>query len=591
MLRVFKFIKGKALVFGIISIIFMTMSCVCDLYQPTLLTNVITNVGYIEVPQAAEMAGITVAQAWANFWMYIGIIAALACGGLLFAVIAMLSAAKSSLLATQYLRSDLYKKILGFSFSNIDQFSTGSLITRLTNDASKFQMLDQLCFTILIRSPIMFIGGLAMSFNNISWEYGLIAVGICVLMGLLIWTFGRNVFRIFEKAQKSLDDTNSIMRENILGMRVVKSFGIQDEQTNRFRKSSSAYKKYKIKAQIIIMPIMSVVTMCLQLGILSALMVTGYLADKDPTVVAKVFSFTNLLMMVLSSVVMAVVVVVQFITSEASLKRILKVLDTKSTIVDSKNPKQLPNDFTIKFKNVNFKYSKSAKKYILKKINFEIKPGEFLGVIGGTGSGKSTLVNLIPRLYDVDNGSIEIGGVNVKDISLNDLRKNISVVLQENNLFQGNIKENLLYGDQQATDKELIKACENACAWDFVSKFKEKLNYPVDQRGRNFSGGQKQRLCIARALVRKPKIFIMDDSTSALDLITESKVQENIRANYKNATTIVVSQRVASIKNANKIIVMDNGQISGIGSHEELLKTSITYRNIVKSQLGEEGLK
>ncbi len=591
MLRVFRYIKDKALLFGILSILFMVGGCVCDLYQPTLLTNVITNAGYISHPEAAAMAHITIDQAWTNFWKYIGIIAGLACGGLAAAVVAMLCAAKSSLLSTQYLRSDLFKRVLGFSFSNIDQFSTGSLITRLTNDAAKFQMLDQFCFTILVRSPVMFIGGLIMSFNNISWEYGSIAVGICALMVIIMWLFGRNVFKLFDKAQKSLDDTNSIMRENILGMRVVKSFGIQDEQTNRYRHSASSYKKYKIKAQILLMPIMSVVTLCLQLGILSGLMATGFLADNDPTLVAKVFSFTNLLMMILSSVVMAIMVVVQFITSEASLKRIMKVLDTESNIVDPKNPKHLDKDFTITFKNVNFKYSNRAKKNILQNVNFSINQNEFLGIIGGTGSGKSTLVNLIPRLYDIQSGSVEIGGINVKELSLSDLRKNISVVLQENNLFQGDIRQNLKYGDKNASDEELIDACKNACAWDFVSKLDKGLDYPVDQRGRNFSGGQKQRLCIARALVKKPKILIMDDSTSALDLITEAKVQENIRRDYKDSTVIIVSQRVASIKNADKIIVMDNGKISGIGSHADLLKTNLTYRNIVKSQLGEEGLK
>ncbi|MDE7433541.1 MAG: ABC transporter ATP-binding protein/permease [Mycoplasmoidaceae bacterium] len=284
-------------------------------------------------------------------------------------------------------------------------------------------------------------------------------------MMLVMYLFGRNVFKIFEKAQKSLDETNSIMRENILGMRVVKSFGIQDEQVKRFRKASSSYKKHKIRAQIMIMPIMSVVTMCLQLGIVSALFATGFLARQgNKEVIESVFSFTTLLMMVLSSVVMAIVVVTQFITSKASIKRLLQVINTNSDIVEPKEPKELKDNFDIKFSHVNFRYSKNAKKDIIRSINFEIKQGEFLGVIGGTGSGKSTLVNLIPRLYDVDGGSVTIGGINVKDISLNDLRKNISVVLQENNLFQGNLRENLKYGDQNATDKEIIEACKNSCA-------------------------------------------------------------------------------------------------------------------------------
>ncbi len=581
MLKIFKFIKGKSLIFAIISVILTTGGCVCDLYQPTLLQDVIDAATKISL----GLGG------WEELWTKIGMIAGLACGGLGCAVIAMIYAAKASLLATQYLRSGLYKKVLGFSFANIDKFSTGSLITRLTTDTNNFQMLTQLTLTILIRSPITFIGGLAISFTTVGWVFGLIAVGVCLLMIGVMMLFGRNVFRWFEKAEKQLDITNNIMRENILGMRVVKSFGIQEEQTTRFRKANRYYKKYRIKAQILISPIMSVITMCLQLGIFAGLMATGFLGENDPKLVGKIFSFTSLLMIVLSSVVMTIVVVVQFITAKPSIIRMQEVFNTESTIVDSKNPKHLENDYSIKFNHVNFKYSDKAKKNILSNINFEVKQGEFLGIIGGTGSGKSSLVNLIPRLYDVQAGSISLGRINVKDISLSDLREQIGVVLQENSLFQGNVRENLKYGNRNATDEELIKACENACAWDFLSKMKGKLDYPVDQRGRNFSGGQKQRLCIARALVKKPKILIMDDSTSALDLITEAKVQENIRRDYKDSTVIIVSQRVASIKNADKIIVMDNGKISGIGTHKQLVKSSETYRNIVSSQLGKEGLR
>ncbi len=581
MLKIFKFIRGKALIFAIISVILTTGGCVCDLYQPTLLQDVIFAATKISLGRGG----------WEELWTKIGMIAGLACGGLGCAVIAMIYAAKASLLATQYLRSALYKKVLGFSFSNIDKFSTGSLITRLTTDTNNFQMLTQLTLTILIRSPITFIGGLSISFTSVGWEFGLIAVGVCVLMIGLMGLFSRNVFHWFEKAEKQLDITNNIMRENILGMRVIKSFGIQDEQTVRFRKANKHYKKYRIKAQILIAPIMSTVTLCLQLGIFAGLMTTGFMADNNPQLVGKIFSFTSLLMIVLSSVVMAIVVVVQFITAKPSIIRMQEVFDTESTIIDSKDPKHLENDYSIRFNHVNFKYSKEAKNNILSNINFEVKEGEFLGIIGGTGSGKSSLVNLIPRLYDVQGGSITLGGIDVKDISLSDLREQIAVVLQENNLFQGNVRENLKYGNRSATDEELIKACENSCAWDFLSKMKGQLDYPVDQRGRNFSGGQKQRLCIARALVKKPKILIMDDSTSALDLITEAKVQENIRRDYKDSTVIIVSQRVASIKNADKIIVMDNGKISAIGTHKQLVKSSETYCNIVLSQLGKEGLR
>lgn len=583
MFKIFKFIKGKALLFAILGIVFMLLGCACDILQPYLLQNIVDCVAKIQDGDTAK---------YTMFWNNIAIMGGAAGIGLIMSLVSMFCGAKSSLLAVQYLRSAMYQKILGYSFSNIDKYSTGSLITRISNDAQKFQMLVQMSFTILVRAPIMFVGGMILGFT-MNYMLGFIVVGVCVIMLTTIILIGRNVISLFEKSQIALDDTNNVMRENILGMRVVKSFGIQEQQISRFRKSASSYKKYRIKAQTLMLPIVPVTNSCLQLGIVLVILFGGIMISKDPTstFAGQMFAFTNIMMMILSSALMALAVIVQFIMSEASFKRILAVLNTESNIKDSKSPKQMPNDFDIKFDHVNFKYNKSSKENILNNISFDIKPGQFFGIIGGTGSGKSTLVNLIPRLYDISGGNITIGGVNVKDISLKDLRNNISVVLQENFLFQGNIKENLLYGDQKASDDKLIQACKDACAWDFVEKFDKQLEYPVDQRGRNFSGGQKQRLCIARALVKHPKVFIMDDSTSALDLITEAKVQDNIRKNYKDSTTIVVSQRVASIKNADQILVLENGKICGLGTHKELVKKCAVYNSIVKSQLGTEGLR
>ena len=564
----------------LLSILFTGCSAICVIFQPNILQKITESLSKIAIGN----------DDWNAFRDWLLILIGLSFGALVIGVLGTLFGTISSLLITQQIRSNIYKSILSFSFSDIDELTPSSIITRMTNDTQKIQMSTQMFFTFFIRSPITFIGGIINGFLLSDWYFGVIVLAISFIMGVVVVIVAFKAFKYFDKAQTSLDNTNRVIRENILGMRVVKSFLLSDIQEKRYKKENKWYRFYNIKAQLFLLPIMTIIPIFIQIAMVTIVYVAGgfsHWSNPDSTFIQDIFAYMQLLMQILGSFLMGIMVVVFIFRSLASIKRVNQVMDKTPSIIETKNPKPV-NDCTITFKNVDFKPSKNAKEKILSNINLTIKPGQFVGIIGGTGSGKTALINLIPRLYDVNAGEVSIGGVNVKDISSKDLHELIAVVPQESFLFQGNLKENMLFGDQKASDEDIIKALKTSCAWDFVKEYKEQLKTPVDQRGRNFSGGQKQRLCIARALIKKSKITIFDNSTSALDLLTESKVQKNIRSN-KNNTIIVVSQRVSSIKNADVIFLIDEGKIIGTGTHEQLLKNSV-YKKIVDSQLGIGGI-
>jgi ATP-binding cassette subfamily B protein len=500
----------------------------------------------------------------------------------------------AALYAAMNTRQGMYNKVMNYSFYEVDKFSTASLITRLSNDVQKHQINLQMILTMLFRAPVTMTISLVNAFTppmgNVT--YGCITIGIVILMLTIVGIIGLRVFPIFTKAQTKLDNTNTIMRENILGARVIKAFNIHNNQHQRYQKQNTQLKHYNIHGQALMLPVMSVIQFLLNASIVIILMVAGiiFVDGAHTPINAGIFAFTQLIAIVLFSSIIAIMVIVNTTRTMASIKRINAVLDTEPTITDKKDPVKL-NGYSVKFDRVSFKYNKKAKGYALNNVSFEIDDGKTLGIVGGTGSGKSTIANLIPRFYDVDQGQILIGGQNIKDVARDDINDHIGIVLQEALLFSGTIQSNLKFGKRQASLSDMKKACNDACAWNFIDKLPKKLDSHVEQRGRNFSGGQKQRLSLARTLIKKPNILILDDTTSALDLLTEARVQENLTNNYKNMTKIIISQRISSIKNADKILVLENGKILASGTHENLIKTNKVYRQIVESQLGKGELR
>lgn len=596
MFKIAKSIKNKALILSIIAIVCIAAAAYFDAEQPTFLNDAINSVSqqkwWGDRGWTFKSSGDTLYAFWpAIIMMTIYAFSSLATG-----LLGSFAGSAAALYTAMYTRQGLYKKIQTFSFYEVDKFSTASLVTRLSTDVQAWQLNLQMILTMLFRMPvtatISIVNAFTPPMGNVT--YGLITIGIVVFMLLIVLVIGLKVLPYFDKSRKRLDATNKIMRENILGSRVIKAFGIGDIQHDLYEKQNKALRFVNIRGQSLFLPIMIVIQFILNAGVTIILIVAGINfvhASNHPEINAGIFAFTQLIIIVLFSSLIAVMVIVMTTRTMPSIRRINEVMDTQPQIVELKSTIPLSKNYGIKFDNVNFKYNKKAKAYTLKNISFEIGSGQTLGIVGGTGSGKSTIASLIPRFYDTDNGKITIGGVDVKSAKINDIVDVVSVVLQESILFSGTIESNLKFGKENATQKEMIKACKDACAWNFIKAKQKKLESEVEQRGRNFSGGQKQRLSLARALVKKPKILILDDTTSALDLLTEAKVQENLREHYKNVTKIIISQRISSVRNADKILVLENGKVVGQGTHEHLVSHSHIYRKIVESQLGVGGFK
>ena len=480
------------------------------------------------------------------------------------------------------LREDLIKKIQEFSFSNINKFKTSSLVTRLTNDVTIISNLFQMMLRIVVRAPFMFIGGIVMVLF-ISKRLTLLLVILIPILTLIVLFVLKKTAPLFNKVQIAIDKVNATIRESLKGIRVIKSFVREDYQKQKFEKVNKNLQEVSINSfgKIIIMgPLISLimnvsVALVLWFGAKEAL--NGYLE------VGALTSFISYIMMVLSSLIMMSMVFMNFARAKASSDRILEVLEEKPDITSENGIKEKTKVEKITF-NVNSFTFKEASSPSLKDIKFEVKKGDRVAIIGSTGCGKSTLVNLIPRFYDVDDGEILINDINIKEFDLNNLRNLIGMVLQENRLFKGTIKENILWGKKDASMEELKHALEVAQIDDYVLSLEDKYDSIVEQRGSNFSGGQKQRLCIARALIKKPQILILDDSVSALDATTEANLTNALNKEFKKMIVFTVTQRISSCKNADYIIVMENGTITDIGTHEELLKKSKVYKEINNSQ-------
>ncbi len=502
---------------------------------------------------------------------------------LTFSIVAGVISSKASTGFAKNLRHDIYYKIQDYSFYNIDKFSSASIVTRLTTDVSNVQMAFMMLTRMAFRAPFTIIFSLIMAFTinkNISLAFLL----IIPVLGVSLILIAKGAHGYFDKVFKTYDKLNNVVSENVRGMRVVKSFVNEDKEISKFKKVSNDIYKYYTKAE----KIMALNSPIMQTIMYSCILFISYFSAKYITIgvmtTGQLTSFITYALQILMNLMMLSMLFVMLTIAGSSAKRIVELLDEVPDLKNNEHPVTEVKDGTIEFKNVNFSYAKNKDKLCLKNINLKIKSGECIGILGGTGSSKSTLISLIPRLYDVTAGSVSVGNIDVRDYDLETLRNNVSVVLQKNVLFSGTIKENLRWGAEGATDKEIAHACHLAQADSFIEAFPDKYDTYIEQGGSNVSGGQKQRLCIARALLKKPKILILDDSTSAVDTKTDRLIQEAFKKEIPNVTKIIIAQRVNSIASCDRIIVMDDGQINGFGTHEELLKNNDIYKEIYLSQ-------
>ncbi len=562
-------------IYAILAPLFMVIEVICDLYQPTLLARIVDE-GVLKnnLPFILKTGSLMI------FIALIGMIGGLGCA--IFSSYASQNFGKD-------LRSALFKKVQSFSFKNIDKFHTSSLITRITNDVNQLQNLVMMSLRIVVRAPLLFIGGIimAISINKSLSLIFLFSIPILILIFIIVM---KKSFPLFSEVQKKIDGVNNVVRENLVGVRVVRAFMRIDHEMERFNSVNSLLMNAVIRAVILIIYAMPIFMLLMNFSILGVLWFGGLLVKSGNMKVGEVMAYINYMFQILFSLMMIGNILVFISRTSASSERIREVLDEKVDIVSIKADGKPILKGEVVFERVYFSYD-SQNKPILKDINFSAGPGEIIGILGTTGSGKSTLVNLIPRLYDVSSGRILIDRRDIRNIDLKILRSSISMIPQDTILFSGTVKENVRWGKEDATDEEIIEACEIAQAHNFIITLPNGYDTVIGQRGVNLSGGQKQRVAIARAIVRKPVILILDDATSAVDFVTEQKILKGLKEIMKNCTTFIIAQRIGTVMNTDKIILLENGEIAGIGTHNELLAKNPIYQEIYKTQLGEEVLK
>ncbi len=554
-----------------IALAFLILETTGDLIQPTIMSKIIDNgVEQGDMDYVLKLGGLML------------LMTAL---GAACAVIRNIVSSKVSQSFGADLREDLYIKIQGFSFDNVDQFQDASLITRLTNDVNQIQNFSHGMMRVFVKAPVLGIGAIIMAFL-LNPKMALILLGVVPVVGIIIGMNLKISYPIFTRIQKALDRVNGVMREYLAGIRVVKAFNRFNYERERFKTVNRELKDVTLKGMRIVAVFHPLVALSVNIGIVLVLWIGGIRVNIGNMEVGKVMAFINYMTQVLFALMIMTRVLNMFIRAKASAERIGEVFAAESTIFTTDNPIQINNEEgRLEFENVYFKYY-SDSEYVLEDIDFSANPGETLAIIGSTGSGKSTLINLIPRFYDVVQGSIRIDGIDVRDISLNELREKIAIVPQKVLLFTGSIKDNIKWGDENATDEEVERVAEIAEAHSFITSFNKGYDTYLGQGGVNLSGGQKQRVSIARALIKKPPILILDDSTSAVDLITERKIRKGLKEYLKDTTIILIAQRITSVMDADKILVMDRGRIVGIGAHEMLMKSCEVYQDIYNSQIG-----
>lgn len=555
----------------ILTLIFIVCEVIIEIFIPFTTAKLITAIQTgAEIMDIVKIGVILIIMAMAS----------LACGG-----IAGATCAKASAGFSKNLRHDVFSKIQTYSFENIDKFSSTSLVTRLTTDISNVQMSFMMIIRTAVRAPLMLIFSIAMAV----YMGGLLAVTFVVIvpvLGIGLYTVARKAMPAFRAVFKKYDKLNESIEENVRGMRVVKGFAREDYENKKFAAAAGDICNDFTKAERIVAFNSPLMQICSNFNMVLVLYLGAKLAIRNADVagVATISTMLTYGTQVLVQLMMLSMIYVMITMSAESAKRIVEVLDETPALVSPENAVYEVKDGSVDFSNVNFKYAKASKRFALEDVNLHIESGMTVGIIGGTGSSKSSLVQLIPRLYDATEGKVKVGGVDVRNYDLDTLRGSVAMVLQKNLLFSGTIKENLRWGNPDATDEEIVEACRLACADEFVSSFPDGYDTYIEQGGTNVSGGQKQRLCIARALLKKPKILILDDSTSAVDTKTDALIRQGFRSFIPTTTKIIIAQRISSVEDADMIIVMDGGKIVNIGTHDELLVSSDIYKEVYEQQ-------
>lgn len=561
---------------SILSPIFVTIEVVLECLIPFVIAQLINVIDQTS-PAAIDMGKV---------WMYGGILIAMAVVSLATGALAGAACARASAGFAKNVRKDMFYNIQTFSFENIDKFSTPSLVTRMTTDVWNLQMAYMMIVRIAVRCPVMIIFAAVMAFvlgGNLAWIFLAVIPVLVILLMIIMW----KALPLFQKVFKKYDNLNESIQENIKGIRVVKSYVREDYEKQKFNRAADDVCKDFTRAERLLAWNSPIMQFCFY-GVICAVLYIGAYIIMDSagsTTTGEVSQLIVYGMQILASLMMFSMVFAMIVMSLESARRICEILNEKSTLDNPENPIYDVSDGSIDFENVSFKYASNAEKNVLEGINLHIASGETIGIIGGTGSSKTSLVNLISRLYDVSEGSVKVGGHDVREYDLETLRNQVAVVLQKNVLFSGTIKENLRWGNKEATDEQLVEACKLAQADDFIQSFPEKYDTYIEQGGTNVSGGQKQRLCIARALLKNPKVIILDDSTSAVDTHTDALIRKAFREYIPTTTKIIIAQRISSVQDADRIIVLESGKINGIGTHEELLKSNKIYSEVYYSQV------
>ena len=493
-------------------------------------------------------------------------------------------AARAGMGFAKNIRERLFNKVQDFSFSNIDKFSTASLVTRLTTDVTNTQNAFMMLIRMGVRAPFMLIGALIMSFT-ISTKLSTVFLFAVPVLAIALVLISQTAYPRFKAMLKKYDGMNASVQENLVNIRVVKSYVREKHEITKFKEQADSVRKAQYAAEKLVIMTMPIMQLVMYVTIVAIIWIGGNMIVDGDFAIGQLSSMISYVTQILMSLMMLSMIFIMIIISRASMNRIVEVLDEEIDIKDIHEDSKLKvKDGTVIFKDVNFSYSGKENNLTLEHLNFEIKSGETIGIIGGTGSAKTTLVQLIPRLYDVLSGEVIIGGYSVQDYTLKNLREEVAMVLQKNLLFSGTIEENLRWGNEEASMDELMDACKKAQAHDFIIAFPDGYQTDLGQGGVNVSGGQKQRICIARALLKQPKILILDDSTSAVDTATDSKIREAMQSSLKETTKIIIAQRITSVMDADKIIVLDDGKMNGFGTHDELMETNVIYKEVYDSQ-------
>lgn len=554
---------------SLVTPIFMILEVAMEMVIPLLMASIID-----DGVQAGDMKHIFVIGCYMILAAIVGLFAGVMGGKY---------GAKASTGFARNLREAMYENIQTFSFSNVDKFSTAGLVTRMTTDVTNIQNAYQMLLRMCFRAPVSLICAMLMAFL-INARVASIYLVAVVFLGIVIIFIMRAVSKYFSEVFKKYDDLNASVQENVAAQRVVKAYVREDYEIDKFHKASyNIYKMFK-KAECTMTYVWPVMQFTVYGCILGISWLGAHMIVASQLTTGELMSLLTYCMSILMNLMMLAMIFVMMTMSAASARRIAEVLEEKADITNPEQPDYDVTDGSIRFDHVTFRYNKQSEKPVLDDLNFEIKAGETIGILGGTGSSKTSLVNLISRLYDVNEGTVYVGGKDVRSYDLETLRNEVSVVLQKNVLFSGTILENLRWGDENATEEECIRACRLACADEFIEKMPEKYNTYIEQGGSNVSGGQKQRLCIARALLKKPKVLILDDSTSAVDTATDAKIRKAFATEIPGTTKIIIAQRISSIQDADRIIVMDNGKIDAFAPHEELLRTNEIYKEVYEAQ-------